>query len=278
MTPNATTDLTAPLAVQPDDGNHRDVVKLCLDNIQQNWDTFSRVMYRIYRDEEFKDWGFANFKDYVESELAFKYKSAMWRVTVGEALEQHNISQDEVASIGFSKFAFITPKLHKDMKRKDIMSLLNKAKDMTVREVKDFVESSSDVTKVVGKKSTLTFNFTNEQIAVVNAALDEGKELSASDSPSIAFEYISTEWLMNHHPKKAAEIQKKLAPVPEKVSKPRRERSDVKKKKAQAAAGKKSPAKKATAKKAPAKKSTPKKAPAKAAKKAPAKRRATAKK
>lgn len=250
------TELATPLATMPDEGgDHRSIAKQCLENIEQNWFTFSRVMFRIYRQEEYKDWGFSNFKDYVESELAFKYKSAMWRVQIGEAIEQFGVTADEVADMGWTKFGFLTPGIHKDMKRKDFMEMVRRAKDMTAREVKDFVESLHTETEVITKRATMTFLFTNESITLVREALTEGKSLANSESDAVALEYIMTEWLMNHNPKKATEIQAQLHAPPPKVEKPRKERSDVKKKAAKKEAepaaapkAKAKSAKKATAK------------------------------
>lgn len=230
-------ELTTPLATIPDEGgDNRAIAKQCLENIEQNWFTFSRVMYRIYLQEEFKGWGFGSFKEYVESELAFQYKTAMWRVQIGQAIEQFNITQDEVDGMGgWTKFGFLTPAIHKDMKRKDFMEMVKRAKDMTAREVKDFVETLRTDTEVITKRATMTFLFTNESITVVRSALAEGKSLASTESDAVAMEYIMTEWLMNHNPKKAAEIQSKLHAPPPKVEKPRKERSDVAAKKAKKA-------------------------------------------
>jgi hypothetical protein len=224
-------ELHAPLAVLPDEGgDNRAIAQQCLENIEQNWFTFSRVMFRIYRNEEFKEWGYSSFKDYVEGELAFKYKSAMWRVQIGEAVEQFGITAEEVAGMGWTKFGFITPKIHKDMKKKDFLALIEKAKKMTAREIKDFVSSPDNQTEVINRRENMTFTFTNESIDTVKAALEEAMKLANTKSPTVGFEYISTEWLMDHNPKKAEEIQSKLHPEPVKTEKPRKERLDVRKK------------------------------------------------
>jgi hypothetical protein len=240
MSTKTTQELVAPLAVLPDEGgDNRAIAKQCLENIEQNWFTFSRVMFRIYQQEEFKEWGYSNFKDYVEGELAFKYKTAMWRVAMGQAIEQFNVTPEDVEGMGgWTKFGFLTPKINKDMKRKDFLELIKMAKTMTAREVKDFVETSSNETQVVAKHATMSFLFTNESITVMNEALAVAMGLASSESKTVAIEYIVTEWLMNHNPKKAAEIQARLHPepvVPVKEPKPRKERADVTKKAAKAA-------------------------------------------
>jgi hypothetical protein len=252
-----TQELVAPLAVLPDEGgDNRALAKQCLENIEENWFVFSKVIFRIYRGEEFKDWGYSNFKDYVEAELAFKYKSAMYRVLIGEAIEQFAVTQDDVAGMGgWTKFGFITPLIKKDMKRKDFLELLNKAKKMTSREVKEFVETHHTETVDVAKHATLTFLLTNESITVVNEALAEAMSLASSQSKTVGLEYMATEWLMNHNPKKAEDIQARLhaEPVPVvKTPKPRKERSDVRKKEANGET--KKPAKKAPKKAKPANK------------------------
>ena len=250
-----TQELVAPLAVLPDEGgDNRALAKQCLENIEENWFVFSKVIFRIYRGEEFKDWGYSNFKDYVEAELAFKYKSAMYRVAMGEAIEQFAVTQEDVAGMGgWTKFGFLTPKINKDMKRKDFLELIKMAKGMTAREVKDFVETSSSETVEVAKHATLSFLLTNESITVVNEALAEAMSLASSQSKTVGLEYMATEWLMNHNPKKAEDIQARLHPEPVAVvkePKPRKERSDVRKKEANGGAKKKVMAKKTPAKKA----------------------------
>jgi hypothetical protein len=239
------------LVVLPDDGDPLDIAPEALRNIQKNWFTFSVAAYRIHSEDLFKQRGYENFKEYVEAELDIKYRVAMLRVEMGEAIEMLNLTMEEVGQMGWTKFKYIAPRLKAGMKRKDLLATLRKAENMTVKEIKDFVVQEMSTTKVVSQTTTMTFRLTNEQAEVVKKALEESGALAASESQSVAFEYMASEWLMNHNPKAAEELRKRLSPEAVKPEMPRKQKATSKAAKEKAAAKKKAPAKK---KKAPAKK------------------------
>jgi len=245
---NSKAQLRAGSVALPED--HREALKTCLANISENWANFSIIASEVYRSEEFKSWGYESFQDFVQAELGLKYRSAMYRVQVGDSLIQHNLQPEDLAQIGWTKFEKVSSMISKDMKRKDIQALLKKAKGMTVRELADFVETKTQDTKVTRTKTTLSFRLTNEQADVVNEALKKGMEMAATDNQSVGLEYVALIFNMHLQEKvsqkaqtAAVESLHKEAPKPKKARKARADKG-------------KAPAKKAPAKKAPAKRTT----------------------
>ena len=240
--------LRAGSVALPED--HREALKACLNNISENWANFSIIASEVYRTEEFKSWGYESFQDFVQAELGLKYRSAMYRVQIGDTMIQHNLQPEDLGQIGWTKFERITPLLNKDMKRKDVQALLKKAKGMTVREIADFVETKSQDTKVVRTKTTMSFRFTNEQADVVNEALKKGMEMSATDNQSVGLEYVCLIFNMHLQEKVSQKAQAEAA------TKVHKEPPKAKKTTRKARADKGKATKKTTAKKAPAKKAT----------------------
>lgn len=238
----------ADLVVLPDDGHPLDIAPECLKNIQKNWFTFSVAAYQIHNEELYKARGYANFKEYVEAELDIKYRVAMFRVEMGEAINMLSLTMEEVGDMGWTKFKYIAPRLNKDMKRKDLLALLNKARKSTVVEIKDFVAKELSTTRVVSQSTAMSFRFTNEQADIIKESMKEAMSLANSESQSVAIEYICSEWLMSKNPALAEKIRAGLSPEPVKAEVPRKKHAKPK------SAAKKAPSKKAATKKAPAKK------------------------
>lgn len=216
----------AVLKTKPkDDDLEAKAIKL-LENIEESWYDFSIIIYEIYNSELYKTKGFEKFGDYVADKFNLEYRTAMWRVQQGEAIKRLGITKEQCSGIGWTKFKEISVLMGADTKKSEIDSLLKKAKDMTARELQEFVKAERLETEKVSRKVTMTFKLMNEQANTVEEALKTAKEIAQTESEDIALEYICAEWLMNHNPKIAEKIMKEVhIPKPE-VKAPHKEHAN----------------------------------------------------
>lgn len=208
--------------------NDRDQMRKFVETINNSWYEFSLIANRVYRNESFKSWGFESFKDYVETELGIEYRIAMWRVQIGDAIEQHGVTREMLAGMGWTKFQALIPVLQKG-NHDQVVETIENAKDKTVREVR--VEVDRAIARANGGeplvKTKMAFLLEGDNHKIVQAALEKAMEVSGTGDPNKAIVYICGEWVLNHNPKFAeqfrTELEKREAEVKAKVvAKPRK--------------------------------------------------------
>ena len=181
-------------------GDIRDKLHQLLQQVDECWYEISLLLSDIYNQELFRSWGYESFKDYVSAELPFEYRNAMYRVEVGDVIRKLKLKKDDMIKIGgWTKLKELAGIL-KEADEEEAEVILDKTKDMSVRETRDFVrevryemEGKEDQKKV--KKSVLRFKFTQDQLDIVENAISLAKERADTDNESLALEYICAEWM-----------------------------------------------------------------------------------
>lgn len=212
---------------------------------------FSEIAFRVYESEEYKTWGYSSFPEYAEQELGLEYRTAMYRVAIGQAIAKNNIDHGKVAKLGWSKFAKLLPLMQKGkVTEKNLDKWLKVAETKTNKELEEYV--AEQVTETVGGthvvKTNVSLKFTPDQNKVWERAIKLAMEAAVTTNPNIGAEFIALSFLEHHDEGANEALRKHLTKLPEKAAaKPRKERADVGKKR-----NGKAPAK---AEKAPAKSS-----------------------
>ena len=176
------------------------------ETIEQSWFEISLLLKDIYENNLFEEWGYNSFEDYVKSELDLEYRNAMYRVKIGQTISELEISKEQIAELGWTKFKEIIPILMDEklgLTKSKINKIIKAVEPMSVRETKELVSrikeeqkngKTADV-KEISKANKVKFSFNDEQLQVVKEAISVAKEMIDTDNDSLALEYICAEWL-----------------------------------------------------------------------------------
>lgn len=195
------------------DINKRSRIRELVEMIEESWFEFSILISDIYYDEMYKTWGYEEFADYVVGELNISYKVAILKVTMGKVIKSLGLKKDRIAKMGWTKFKELSLLLNEGMSAKQVDEYIEKAKEMSFRELQDFVKAER--LKLEGRgeasrKITMVFRLFDEAASVVEEALKESMELIRVGNENAALEYICQEWLIKRTQKPIKNIMEKL--------------------------------------------------------------------
>lgn len=96
------------------------------------------ICYEIMEEEEWRKEGYESLKEYINAvgnEFDFPYPTFIGYAEVGKFIKQKGLTDEEVEEYGFTKIreSIILSKFNKE----DIRAILEKAKDMSIREYRD---------------------------------------------------------------------------------------------------------------------------------------------
>ena len=176
----------------------------------------SEVLYEIYTNEYYKEWGFDNFQNYVESpELDFQYRQAMYLIKIWEVLiKRRGLPVEVLRNKSWSKLKEIAALAeHEEISTGDIKKLIEKSEKMTVEEVTFETHKAVEELEMSGKKidkiTRVTFNLYSEQVENLKKALDLAMDISSSDKSGANLDYICTSFIASHiHGDKKAELKR----------------------------------------------------------------------
>ena len=183
----------------------RSKIKSLIEQIEKTWVDISILLADVYEKEKYKEWGFEKFEDYTQEELNLEYRSAMYRVQLGKAINELGLDKERIKNVGWTKIKEILPLLREEVDEKTIDALLDHASKKSVRALKDFVKRAKEEV-IAGdnietvKKVKVTFQFIQDQWDIVSQALDRAMELANTDNKALALEYICGEWLESDNP------------------------------------------------------------------------------
>jgi len=177
--------------------------RACIKKETEFWYESALIAYEIYNTEEWLKKGYLSARDYVENELedlGISYRIFMYRVKMGEAIEKFELKKDEIVELGWTKFKDIASLLLEREDAYEVDELISKAKEMSTRELSNFVkeERMKYRHEPIQKTTRITFTLLNEQGEIVNEALKLACEFAQTNDMNVALTYICTDFLMNH--------------------------------------------------------------------------------
>ncbi|CAM6004402.1 unnamed protein product [Sphagnum balticum] len=196
-----------------------EAVPSLFDGADENYFRLGGVLSLIQAQKFYAEAGFANFKDFIEKQYAFKYREALYWIGIYEALVESGVSWNKVKDIGWTKLKDLAPILTLE----NVDEWVQKALSMTTLALKEAIKASkagtlADSGTEVGA-STPTTTFTvkvhAEQKATIREAIDKAKTESGTEYDGTALENICINYLAGGNvskPKSLVEFLKAHTP------------------------------------------------------------------
>ena len=172
----------------------REEIKQLLYEIdEKRYDLYLKI-HVVKRDQKYIEWGFENFREWVEKDLNLEYRIGLWYAQMGETIDKFNIPKSVVLSVSWTKFKEIAQLDNWEQ----IEPLLKRASGMSFKEVQAEVKQ---IRKNIAPKkevtlTTLTLKLKEDQYDVVMQAIERAKEETGTESIGSAIEHICQEYLV----------------------------------------------------------------------------------
>ena len=168
------------------------------DMVEIGYMKLARCLYDIYTQNMYQTWDFPSFESYVDAELQFNYRKAMYLVEIYNKALMLNMDMERLERIGWTK----AKELIRIVDQNNADEWLEVAENSTTKElnfkIKTEKESNSDTASVVEDVptiTTITFKLGMAEKALISEALEESARLINSDDFALAFANIASEWL-----------------------------------------------------------------------------------
>jgi len=163
-------------AVEESPDDRRSRLAEIIDEVNSKWVEFSVIAAKVYDNEEYHQWGYESAKDYVKEDVGLEYRTFQDRVHMGRVIIQHGISWEVIKDIGPSNFKQIAYLINEKTTNRQFNTLINKAKKMPHRELKEYVRKqrleAQGITHYT-KKVTRVFKLRDDQAEVVDNAIND---------------------------------------------------------------------------------------------------------
>jgi len=180
----------------------REELKDLRNNIETSYVEMAKKLHEVWAGALFVEWGFQNFKEYVEEELGINVRRCQYMVAIAETVQRLSISWEDLRGIGWTKARIISPMLGNDKSDKttaEWIALANtssvKVLETTVKEAKkqsEAVDSIRDDDR--SNETKYTFFLQEEQLKLLVDALDTAKEVYDVKKDTEALENILYQW------------------------------------------------------------------------------------
>jgi len=173
--------------------NVREEIKRLLYEIdEKRYDLYLKI-HEVKRDQKYIEWGFDNFKEWIEKDLNLEYRIGLWYAQMGETIDKFNIPKSVVLSVSWTKFKEIAQLDNWEQ----IEPLLKKATGMTFKEIQAEVKQiKRNIASKEATLTTLTLKLKEDQYDIVMQAIERAKEETGTESIGSAIEYICQEYLI----------------------------------------------------------------------------------
>jgi len=157
----------------------------------------SQLLSESYHKEYPELWGYeegpAGFREFCDDELNVGYRKSMYMVDIWDKVVEYKLDKRKVAALGWTKMKDIATVITE----KNAKEWLEKAKEMSTREVSEAVKISRKPDGGDGVPSIVTMKFQmgDSEANIVTDALSEAKKLLNTTNDTNALEYICQEWM-----------------------------------------------------------------------------------
>lgn len=168
------------------------------DSLEQNYFQLGAILNKVLTERWFSEqWGFRTFKDYVEGEVGFGYRKAMYLANIYQTLVASGTTWDLVRSVGWTKMREMCSVLN----RENVLEWVEKARRMTAvqlgeeaKRAKLQIEHEGPVSAVKVKQ----FRLRDAQIQNVEQALALATRLFNVEGDAVALDQICTDFQINY--------------------------------------------------------------------------------
>ena len=176
-------------------------------NIEKSYIDLSFVLRQIMDNAAYMPLGFASFKEYVESELDFQLRKAMYLVSIAKWLESlPAIAKEWAEELGWSKAKELTGRVTAEnfeewrarlegKTKSEIQAILTPSEAETA-EAEATASKSAEPSAESARK--VSFSLFREQDKIVSDALQRAKQIADTDKDGVALELIATDFLASN--------------------------------------------------------------------------------
>jgi hypothetical protein len=167
------------------------------DMVEIGYMKLAKCLYDIYTQNVYQVWDFPNFENYIDSELQFNYRKAMYLVEIYNKALMLNMDMDRLERLGWTK----AKELIRVVDQSNAEEWIEIAENSTAKElnfkVKTEKDSQRDKSSVIDDTptiTTITLKLGMVEHAIIKDALEESARLINTEDIALAFANICQEW------------------------------------------------------------------------------------
>lgn len=172
-----------------------------LKDVDKAYWNLAETLHEVYNGGYYVQWGFKNFREFVEKELEFQVRKGETLVRIYDWAHKLNpAAQEWIKSIGWTKASMLVDRVKNDNFQDWKNSLGNK----TVRQIQEVIKESNsgdglddddgeDKNKPSSKPIRKGITFSPDQLSNFESALELYKGLANTDKDSVAADMMATE-------------------------------------------------------------------------------------
>jgi hypothetical protein len=154
----------------------------------------------------FKDAGYDNFREFVETRYGLQYRKAMYLVNIYNSLIEGEVPWEKVAHLGWTKLKELAGIINKG----NVDEWVKLAEEFTVAQLIEYIKqlkkknvdpntSDDEQKEAAGKLSTLSFKVHPDQKEVITGAVEKAMADAGTEYKAVALEAICLSY-MNDEP------------------------------------------------------------------------------
>lgn len=180
------------------------------ESIETNYFELGGVLSVIHKNAWFVFQGYESFDIYVYERFGFQSRKARYLIDIYTELVNKQIPYEKVAALGWTKLKDLAKLLTLD----NVDEWVEKAKGLTVIELQALLKAGPTKEKVetTDEFTTVKFKLKQDQVEVVNSALNKAKAEGQTEFDNVALEYICAGYL-------GGSITTTAAPLPDQMQK-----------------------------------------------------------
>jgi hypothetical protein len=177
--------------------NLREEALRAKDMVEIGYMKLAKCLYDIYTQNVYQTWDFPSFESYIDSELQFNYRKAMYLVEIYNKALMLNMDMERLERLGWTKAKELI-RVVDQSNAEEWMDIAEKstAKELNfkVKTERDLQEDKSSVIDNAPTTTTITLKLGMVEHAIIKDALEESTKLINTDDIALALANICQEW------------------------------------------------------------------------------------
>ena len=149
--------------------------------VRDDYIELAELLYEARTGEYHKEWGYASFHDYLNSELDVRPRRGDFLVSIAKSVKELGIGWDEISGIGWRKAGAIASSLNQD----NYKELIEMAKENSLSQLSNKLKAKREDREEEPMKK-MTLQLSEEEYSIVMAAIEEVMKLDGINGKSRA--------------------------------------------------------------------------------------------
>lgn len=167
------------------------------DMVEIGYMKLAKCLYDIYTQNVYQAWDFPSFESYIDAELQFNYRKAMYLVEIYNKALMLNMDMGRLERLGWTKAKELIRVVDQN-NAEEWMDIAEKstAKELNfkVKTERDAQEDKSSVIDSAPTTTTITLKLGMVEHAIIKDALEESSRLINTEDIALALANICQEW------------------------------------------------------------------------------------